>query len=220
MGTVINNVNSNSECLNICKCNTCPNIPLLVNSWNPFNPILGGVDVVSYFTINTNTPQTIYTNYQPLMGTDAFQSTYMGYTYYFNNQDNLNLFNANPSKYIPQFGGYCAKSIALEYFLPNETFKQLQKKIPNLANGYPWNSNCLGATSSRNCWMIINGKLFLFYRNESRNFFMSNLVQNYNIASYRWNTFIQIWKKNNVDPAIIMSTASFPTQSGVKSSIY
>ena len=217
-GGMVNN--SNSQCSTNYRCITCPNVPSLVNSWNTFNPILGGVDVVSYFTINSITPQTIYTNYEPLMGNSIFQSIYLGYTYYFNNQENLNLFNANPSNYIPQWGGYCAKGIALEYCLSNEKFTQLQKIIPNISNGYSWNSNCLGPTSSRDCWIIINGKLFLFYRNKARNIFMSNVIQNYNIGTYRWNNFIQIWKNNNVNPSIIMSTMSFPYQSGVNTTIY
>ena len=202
------------------SCNTIPNVPLLLNSWNPFNPILSGVDVVSYFQINAITPQTVYTNYQPLMGDSAFQTIYMGYTYYFSSQINLDLFLENPNNYVPQFGGWCAKGVALEYCLSQQQTNILKNKIPNIGNNYPWTSNCLGPTPSRDCWIIINNKLFMFYRNEARNIFISNLNQNYNLGQFRWNNFIKIWKQNNVNPSIIMSTYSFPTQSLIKKTIY
>ena len=60
----------------------------------------------------------------------------------------------------------------------------------------------------------------MFYSNKARNLFMSNLIQNYNLGQFRWNSFIKIWKQNNVNPSVIMSTYSFPTQSLIKSTIY
>jgi YHS domain-containing protein len=215
-----NNLETSQNVCSSLKCSSCPTVPLLRNSWNPFNPILGGVDVVSYFKINEITPQTIYTNYQPLMGSEKFQVTYEGYTYFFYNDENLQLFVTNPNNYIPQFGGYCSFGITYEYCLSNSEFQKLKKSIPNLSNGYAWNANCLGPTSSRDCWIIIHGKLFLFYVNSVRSDFVSYIKQSYEMGSLRWNYFKKIWNKNNVELPVIRSTYSFPNQSNIKKTIY
>ena len=56
-----------------------------------------GYDPVAYFTQN-----------QPVQGNPQFQSTHNGVKYYFASQANKAAFDANPSKYEPQFGGFCA----------------------------------------------------------------------------------------------------------------
>lgn len=60
-----------------------------------------GYDVVSYFTNN-----------KPLEGQKKFQTAYDGAKFKFASQENLNLFKENPTKYIPQYGGYCAYAVA------------------------------------------------------------------------------------------------------------
>ncbi len=58
---------------------------------------LKGYDPVAYFTEN-----------RPVMGNTQFASTYNGARYQFASAANKNTFDANPSKYEPQFGGFCA----------------------------------------------------------------------------------------------------------------
>jgi len=53
-------------------------------------------DLVSYFS---GTAQ---------QGEKQFTADYEGVTYYFGSIENKQTFNAEPSRYIPQFGGYCA----------------------------------------------------------------------------------------------------------------
>lgn len=60
-----------------------------------------GYDVVSYFTEK-----------KPLEGNKKFQTTIDGAKFKFSSKENLMLFEANPTKYIPQYGGYCAYAIA------------------------------------------------------------------------------------------------------------
>lgn len=50
---------------------------------------------------------------QPVEGDKRFAATHDGATYYFANAENLKAFQANPAKYAPQFGGYCAMGAAL-----------------------------------------------------------------------------------------------------------
>ncbi|HWR14711.1 MAG TPA: YHS domain-containing (seleno)protein [Terriglobales bacterium] len=62
---------------------------------------LQGYDPVAYFTVN-----------QPLKGSPSFQSQYNGATYYFFSAANKAAFDANPAKYEPQFGGFCAYAVS------------------------------------------------------------------------------------------------------------
>ena len=58
---------------------------------------LKGYDPVGYFTEN-----------RPVKGNPQFVSTYNGARYQFASAANKSAFDANPSKYEPQFGGFCA----------------------------------------------------------------------------------------------------------------
>jgi YHS domain-containing protein len=62
---------------------------------------LGGYDAVAYFTIG-----------EPTEGSAAYTSSYQGAVFQFASQENLDLFQADPAKYAPQYGGYCAWAAA------------------------------------------------------------------------------------------------------------
>jgi YHS domain-containing protein len=61
-----------------------------------------GYDVVALFTEGS-----------PTIGSDAYAIAYGGGTYRFASQANLDAFKANPSKYEPAYGGFCAYGVAL-----------------------------------------------------------------------------------------------------------
>ncbi len=84
-----------------------------------------GYDPVAYFTMN-----------KPQKGKPGFSVFYEGATFYFTNTENKELFKKNPSKYEPQYGGWCAYAMGNDgskVEVDPETFK------------------------------IVNGKLYLFY---------------------------------------------------------
>lgn len=86
---------------------------------------LQGYDPVAYFTEN-----------KAVEGSKSIKTTYQGVTYYFKSKQDLELFNANPSKYEPEYGGWCAYAMGAKgekVEIDPETFK------------------------------IVNGKLYLFY---------------------------------------------------------
>jgi YHS domain-containing protein len=62
--------------------------------------ILQGYDPVAYFTQN-----------KAVKGSSNYQGNYQGATYYFTSKADLLTFKKNPSKYIPQYGGFCANGI-------------------------------------------------------------------------------------------------------------
>ena len=60
-------------------------------------PAVQGYDVVSY-----------QTGKRPIRGNGHFVAVYDGATYQFSSADNQKVFENNPEKYIPAYGGYCA----------------------------------------------------------------------------------------------------------------
>lgn len=66
------------------------------------NVALKGFDPVSYFDGSA-----------PQQGKPAFTATHDGATYHFASAANRDKFKAQPAKYAPQFGGFCAMGVAL-----------------------------------------------------------------------------------------------------------
>ncbi len=64
--------------------------------------ILDGYDPVAFFTDN-----------KPVKGSADFQTTHNGAIYYFASADHKALFEAEPKKYEPQFGAFCAYAVSL-----------------------------------------------------------------------------------------------------------
>lgn len=62
-----------------------------------------GHDVVAYFTEGT-----------PTLGLAGFAHVYEGATYRFASQANLDAFKADPAKYAPAYGGFCAYGVAVD----------------------------------------------------------------------------------------------------------
>lgn len=60
-----------------------------------------GYDVISYRT-----------NDAPLLGSADFTTEYEGATYRFVSQDNLDTFNADPARFAPAYGGFCAYGVS------------------------------------------------------------------------------------------------------------
>jgi len=60
-----------------------------------------GYDPVAYFTDNA-----------PILGSSQFQTTFDGVIYHFNSAAHKEAFDANPEKYAPQFGGFCAYGVS------------------------------------------------------------------------------------------------------------
>ena len=69
-----------------------------------------GADVVAYFSLE---PGDDY-----VKGKKEFSHEYMGATWYFSTAENRDLFAANPEKYAPQYGGYCAFAVSHGFTKP------------------------------------------------------------------------------------------------------
>lgn len=90
---------------------------------------VGGYDPVAYFTDG-----------KPVKGNSRFKLRYKGANWYFASAGHRRMFQMNPGKYIPQYGGYCAWAVA-----HNDT-----------AKGDPLQ------------WTIHDGKLYLNYDQQTQ----------------------------------------------------
>ncbi|MBF7072119.1 hypothetical protein ISG33_01725 [Glaciecola sp. MH2013] len=63
-----------------------------------------GYDPVAYFTMS-----------KPVLGSANHTATHLGATYQFSSAAHKALFEGNPEKYAPQYGGYCAFGVSKEY---------------------------------------------------------------------------------------------------------
>ena len=65
-------------------------------------PAVQGYDVVSY-----------HTGKRPVRGNGNFVVEHAGASYLFSSKAHQELFQANPEKYVPAFGGYCAFGVSV-----------------------------------------------------------------------------------------------------------
>ena len=64
--------------------------------------ILSGHDTVAYFTMN-----------KAVKGYSGISAVHDGAIYHFSSEANRDTFKANPAKYAPQYGGFCAYGAAI-----------------------------------------------------------------------------------------------------------
>ena len=96
------------------------------------NIALDGFDPVSYF------------DGKPKEGKSEFKLTYRGVNYQFTSQANLNKFKADPSKYEPAYGGWCAYAMGEngeKVKVDPETFTILDGRLYLFYNS--WGNNTL-----------------------------------------------------------------------------
>ena len=73
--------------------------PIETGTFN--NKAIYGYDTVAYFTQN-----------KAVKGSDKFMTTWRGAEWFFSSQEHLDMFSADPVKYAPQYGGYCAYAMS------------------------------------------------------------------------------------------------------------
>jgi len=108
---------------------------------------LKGYDPVSYF--GTGGPQA---------GKEQFTAQYDGATYRFSSAANRDAFSANPGKYAPAFGGFCAMGVALE------------KKLD----------------VDPQAWRVVDGKLYLNVNKDVQKRWLDNVPGNISQANSIW----------------------------------
>ncbi len=79
----------------------------LVNVSGASHVAVNGYDTVAFFTDS-----------KAVNGSPFIAATDQGATYFFATEDHKKLFTANPKKYVPQFGGFCAFGVGLDKLFP------------------------------------------------------------------------------------------------------
>jgi YHS domain-containing protein len=111
--------------------------------------MLEGHDAVAYFSDNA-----------AVKGDANIKAEHLGVTYRFRSEANRAEFLKNPSRYMPQFGGFCSNGI-------------------NYA--IPW-----GGGGGPNTWRIYRGKLYVFGGQNSRDEFEMDTETNLRLAHQYW----------------------------------
>ncbi|MEM7196103.1 MAG: YHS domain-containing (seleno)protein [Pseudomonadota bacterium] len=115
------------------------------------NDAAGGYDVTAYFDKGA-----------PEKGDSRFMTAYNGADWLFSSQENLDKFVANPEKYAPQYGGYCAWAVA-----KGELYK-----------GDPLH------------WSVVDGKLYLNYDQSVQDRWLKDVPGFISSADSRWPTVL------------------------------
>lgn len=125
--------------------------------------MLFGHDVVAYFTLGRHA-----------LGSSQFKSVYEDVTFRFANAEHKAMFDREPAKYLPQYGGFCANGIAY---------------------AIPWGGDA-------DTWRIDNGKLYIFGGRGSKEAWELDIPGNLARAERYWkeevsgsNSFVQRSKR-------------------------
>jgi len=108
---------------------------------------LRGYDPVAYFT-----------EQKPVKGSAQFTSNHNGATWYFSSAANKAMFDDNPEKYSPQYGGYCAYG---------------------MANGFV-------VSSDPAAFSLVDDKLYLNYSPGVRDTWLEDVPGNIDSADQNW----------------------------------
>ncbi|HIG22738.1 YHS domain-containing (seleno)protein, partial [Henriciella sp.] len=111
------------------------------------NTAVEGHDPVAYFTEG-----------RPVKGSRDFTTKYQGAEFRFASRENLDTFLADPEKYAPQFGGYCAWAVS---------------------EGYT-------AKGDADYWAIVDGKLYLNYNKNVQNLWEQDRAMHIDRANTNW----------------------------------
>jgi YHS domain-containing protein len=125
--------------------------------------MLQGHDVVAYFTQGKHA-----------LGSAQIKSVYEGVTFRFASAEHKALFDKEPARYLPQYGGYCANGIVY---------------------GIPWGGDA-------DSWRIDDGKLYIFGGAGSKAGYELDVKKNRELADKYWkeevagsNSFLQRGKR-------------------------
>lgn len=111
-------------------------LSLVADAAKPVNTLDGGFfEHDTGIAIRGYDPVAYFLDGKPEPGSDAYTTSWMGATWKFSSAAHLQQFKADPAKYAPQYGGYCAYGVAKDNLVKIEPDE----------------------------WTIIDGKLYLNY---------------------------------------------------------
>lgn len=108
---------------------------------------INGYDAVAYFTES-----------KPVEGKNDFSFDWNEAKWLFSSQANLDVFKANPTKYAPQYGGFCAYGVSENHKSPTDP----------------------------NAWTIVDDKLYLNYSKKVKELWSKDIPTRIQKANELW----------------------------------
>ena len=118
---------------------------------------------LSNLAVNGHDPVAYFTDGRPVEGSARFESSFKGATWRFASAANKAAFDAQPDRYAPQYGGYCAWAVSQGY----------------TAKGDPAH------------WKIVDGKLYLNYNAEVQVKWATDIPGNIKAANGHWPKIVE-----------------------------
>jgi len=112
-------------------------------------------------------PIAFFTDSRPVKGNPQFQSEYRGAKYYFVSAEHKAIFDKEPAKYEPQFGGYCAYGASKGSRAPIKI----------------------------EAWQIVNGRLLMQYNLDIKGKFNQDQSGNLRKADQNWPGLVEKYGK-------------------------
>lgn len=124
---------------------------------------LVNVSGASGIAIAGHDPVGFFTEKKPVHGDPSISTEYKGATYIFSSKSNLKKFKANPEKYAPQFGGFCAYGCSVGALFPADV----------------------------ESWQINDGKLYFALNPEIKKLFNKDFTANSSKANKNWPKLVE-----------------------------
>jgi len=174
------------------ECVACVESITSMDCMNTGIPVLGGVDVVQYWTDFKISDGVYNESRVGTLGSPNYISIYSGYQFNFVSADNQQTFESDPSKYAPKFGGFCAWGVGGEY-------------CPE----YSWAADCLGPSGDWGIWTIHDEKLYFFFKDEAKDKFNADPDAYGSYGDTRWSEWFG--GKDVYSTKCFVSPSSIPT---------
>ncbi len=108
---------------------------------------INGYDAVAYHKVN-----------EPIEGSESFTTMWNGATWFFVSAENRDLFVADPERWAPAYGGYCAWAVSNNYL----------------------------ASTDPDAFSVVNERLFLNFNKRIRNRWSKNTAKNISKGDKNW----------------------------------
>jgi len=103
-------------------------------------------------------PVAFFKESKPIKGSDKFQYQWKDATWFFSTSENLEAFKADPEKYAPQYGGYCAYGTSQGHKAPTQA----------------------------NTWTVLNDKLYFNYNDKVKELWTKDQANLIKAADEKW----------------------------------
>ncbi len=131
--------------------------PLLAQTKTLFNLDKSGLAIQGYDSV------AFFTDNKPIQGKPEFKSAFGGATYQFASAEHKALFEKDPGKYAPAFGGYCAYGVSRNKLVEIDV----------------------------DAFQIVDGRLLLQYSKGVRNDFNKDQKGNLAKAEHNWPVLVE-----------------------------